>query len=167
MKRLLSNPEKSVPQTEMTPRQQLLEEVVSWVDLFHCEGVEKEDVTENISRILSKYDIYLMKSSFISEIPEYLKEGNRVTVNYHPGETEGMALTGEVVKILYRETAYDFSTIFRIILHPDTSQEQRSLLEMTAWEETKPKTYHRLVLNTQDQGILIIPLIRGVTIEQE
>lgn len=40
-------------------------------------------------------------------------------------------------------------------------------MKYSIYEETKPKIYHRLVLNDKKQGILIIPYLIGVNIEQE
>ena len=151
---------------KQTPKQQLVREVANWVNCFYWEGMEISDTFEAINIILSKYDINLSElTSVIVDIPEL--ENKKVTVKYQPGETTPQVFHGEVVKVLYRDIAYDFPTIFSILSHPDMSEEQRSMLKMTIWEETKPKIYHRLVLNTQEQGILIIPLLKGVIIEQE
>lgn len=147
----------------ITLRQQLISEIVSWVDCFHCEGMEREDIDTAINSILSKYDVSLSElTSVIVDIPEL--EGKEVTIHYNPTGTEQM-FKGKVVKVLYRGIAYSMADIVKILMHPDITEERKTMIHMTAYEETKPKIYHRIVLNDENQGILIVPLVKGVTIE--
>lgn len=78
-----------------------------------------------------------------------------------------MILRGEILQVLYRDTAYDFSFIQELFKDDRMSSEQKDLMKYSIYEETKPKIYHRLVLNDKKQGILIIPYLIGVNIEQE
>ena len=168
MKPVLDNPQftESII-VKRTPRQQLAFDLACWIQSHEADEWEFEDVENAVNDILSKYSVGKEKlTSVMLEIPEDLTS-KQVTVNYQPGEATAQTFKGEVLKVLYRDTAYDMASIMSILTHPNISEEQKSMLKMTVWEETKPKIYHRLVLNTQEQGILIIPLLKGVTIEQE
>lgn len=149
-----------------TPRQQLVFSLMlRYKDIVNSSCIE--EFCQILNEELSKYDVKKSNlTSVITELPEGLL-GKTITVNYQPGEATAQVLRGQVIQVLYRDTAYDMSTITRILEHPDMSEEQKSMLTMTAWEETKPKIYHRLVLNTENQGILIVPFVKGVSIEQE
>lgn len=148
-----------------TPRQQLIQDLLS-LNYTHM-NVSFEAWSNRCNDILSKYDVGISElTSVITEIPQGIK-GKTIVLNYHPDESSEQIFKGEILKVLYRDTAYDTSIIESILEHPDMSEEQKSLIRMNIFEEIKPKIYHRLVLNDEKQGILIIPLLRGITIEQE
>ena len=155
------------PKTElnMTDKQELINSIVNWIDCFHYEGEDKADIEQIINSLFGKYDVTLHEdTSIVTDVPEGL-EGKKITVNYAPASIVNITYKGEVVKVLYRDIAYGIPEIIKILLNPDISEENKEMLNMTAYEESLPKIYHRIVLNDENRGIIIIPLIKGVTIE--
>ena len=47
------------------------------------------------------------------------------------------------------------------------STEQAEMLKYTIYEALKPNLYHRIVINDQKQGIMIVPYLKGVEIVKE
>ncbi len=156
MKALNKETISSKPQTvQSTPVQQLFEELVK-------AGMLEESVTE----ILSKYEVTLADSKAAKLSPADVHKLMGKTIKLSLPDKD-WNFHGELITVLYKGFSYPYSTISNILSHPDMSEEQREMLKCTAYEETKPKIYHRLVLNDKNQGILIIPYLVGVIIEQE
>lgn len=156
----LNQPEThSAPKT--TPAQQLIEELVRMFD----DGKSSKQLRDKFSRVVTNYDVALNHSSSIVELPDWVEVGSSIKLTYNPAGTE-QVFTGLVYDIFYKMISYPMSAFSDYLSDTDMSEEQKTMLNMTIYEETKPKIYDRLVLNSNEQGILIIPLVKGVTIEQ-
>ena len=149
-----------------TPRQKLINALLErYKEIRNTPCVEA--FCDILNEELSKCSIAESNlSSAITELPKGLL-GKTVTINYYPKDSTPQVLKGDVIEVLYRDTAYPMCDIIKLLENKDTSEEQKSMLRMTAFTETKPKIYHRIVLNEETQGILIVPYVKGVTIEQE
>lgn len=145
-----------------TSRQHLIMDL-----MLQLHPLDLDEFTRKVHKVLSKYDIKLCDTkSIVAEIPENIV-GKTVKISYAPGEAQSFNFEGDVVQILYRDTAYDIITIQELFNHTNLSKEQKEMMKSHIYEETKPKIYHRLVLNDKIRGILIIPYLTGVNIEQE
>lgn len=145
-----------------TARQRLILDL-----MLELHPLDVNEFARKANDVLSKYDIRICDSkAVISEIPKDLI-GKTVKINYAPAEATPFDFEGEILQVLYRDTAYDFSFIQELFKDDRMSSEQKDLMKYSIYEETKPKIYHRLVLNDKKQGILIIPYLIGVNIEQE
>lgn len=150
---------------KQTARQQLILDFIERYQDISDSSVE--EFTQILNEILSKYDVKKSDlTSVITEIPKDLK-GKRVTIQYHPHTSTPQTFRGTIFQILYRDTAYDSSEFKALLNNPYIHEEQKELLSSSLIEETNPKIYHRLVLNEDNQGIIIIPYLTGVIIEQE
>ena len=151
--------ETNIPEASATPRQRLMEDILAKVQMTCGVKLAEKDVME----LLSEYDIKMCELTSIEPVFPDFCIGKRV----HIILADKWDLHGEVIDVLCRDISYSSVIVRKLLEHPDMSEEQRDMLKYTIYEEVKPKIYHRVVLNEDSQGILLIPYIKGVIIEQE
>lgn len=119
---------------------------------------------DKIHNILFKYDISKSDlTSVIVEVPD-ITEGDIVTLRL---QEKDWNFHGEVEGVLYRDTVYTSSIFEELLNNPDMTTEQAEMLKFTIYEEMKPHLYHRIVINDDDKGIVIVPYLKGVEIVKE
>lgn len=145
-----------------TARQRLIMDL-----MLKLHPLDADEFVKKVNDVMSKYDIRMCDLKSIK--PEISSDliGKTVKITYTPAESTPFNFEGEIVQVLYRNTAYDFSHIQELFKDTRISEEQKNMMNSCIQEETKPKIYHRLVLNDKSKGILIIPYLIGVNIEQE
>lgn len=100
------------------------------------------------------------------------KQGINISIGKHVKvQTDEGCTTGLLMGILYKDTEYDYSTFKKYFIekYPDYwnfsddywNFRNEQVVIMSA---LKPQNYHRLVLKTENQGILLMPLKEGATI---
>lgn len=144
--------------SEPTARQMLIQELI-----ISTRPENIPEFTDKVNKILSYYEIQLSELKSINlEFPvEFI--GKKVTVINK--QNASWNFRGELIEVLCRDTSYSYSTIDRIMNHPDMLEEQGIMINTQS--EMQPKIYHRLVLNDINQGILIIPYLSSVEIKEE
>ena len=146
--------------THPTDRQKLIMEL-----MVELHPTDSTFFLNKVNEVLAKYEVRRCDlTSIQTELPEDLV-GKVVKVTND--NLESWDFEGEVIDILYRDTAYDFTQISKILSHPDMSEEQREMMKFTIYDETRPKIYHRLVLNDINKGIILVPYLVGVNVKQE
>lgn len=119
---------------------------------------------DRIHTILFKYDINKPDlTSVIVEVPA-LTEGDIISITL---QDKDWNFHGEVIAVLYRDTVYPYSVFDELLSNPNMSTEQAEMLKYTIYEAMKPNLYHRIVINDQKQGIMIVPYLKGVEIVKE
>ena len=146
--------------TTPTDRQKLILEL-----MVELHPTDTDFFLGKVNEVLSKYEV--RKCDLTSIQLELPKDLVGKTVNITNSDRESWDFTGEIIDILYRDTAYDFTQIRKLLDHPDMSEEQREMMKLTIYEETRPKIYHRLVLNDVNKGIILVPYLVGVNMKQE
>lgn len=131
--------------TKITPKEKLLNQLLSL-------GVEEGE----LRRILSNYDVSSnITNSSLMELPDCVKVGNKV----HITRDDNWDMTGEILAVWYRNQVYPVEQISEVLATPNGD-----VSSLTIFDETKPKVYHRIVLKTQDRGILIVPCVNGINV---
>lgn len=87
--------------------------------------------------------------------------GDKVTMT-----VEGKQFIGEVMEVLKKHTAYPYST-FEKYLTKNLDYWQSRNHYISLMNQLKPKSFERVVLKTENQGILILPCMNGNTVELE
>lgn len=156
MKKLNETPR--IEQPSPTIRDELMNEIYDVLKDIDQVAYDK------IHTILFKYDITKPDlTSVIVEVPD-VTEGDTISIilqdkdwNFH----------GEVISVLYRDTVYPYSVFDELLSNPNMSTEQAEMLKYTIYEAVKPNLYHRIVINDQKQGIMIVPYLKGIEIVKE
>lgn len=80
---------------------------------------------------------------------------------------EGTQFAGEVMEVLKKHIAYPYSTFEKYLTtkNPDYWQSRNHYILMM--NQLKPKSFDRVVLKTENQGILIVPCKSGSKVELE
>ena len=149
--------------TCLSSRQQLVKELAKFAYTHPLDEWDLKDVEDSFTAIMSPYEI--QKSDLTSvnlEIdPDLI--GQMVDIDYQPGEATHQSWKGKVINIFYREMPIEVDDYLRTILMM-SNDENKELLSSSIEDNLKPQIYHRIILDDEEKGVVIIPYLKGVTI---
>lgn len=92
----------------------------------------------------------------------FVEVGDYITMT-----VDGTKFSGKVMEILEKHTAYPYSTFEKYLTAENLDYWQRRNHYILMMSQMEPKSFDRVVLKTENQGILIVPYKSGTTIELE